>query len=86
MSESEETRFPDDKTTYTIEYIDGNWKSVSIPNAPAIGVDQDGNYVGFDLDLAKEIFESQNISVKFQPIDWDSKEMELNLKKEIWKH
>jgi len=49
------------------------------PNVPPMGfIDQDGNYVGFDLDLAKEIFESQNISVKFQPIDWDSKEMELN--------
>ena len=45
MSESEETRFPDDKTTYTIEYIDGNWKSVSIPNAPSIGKDEDGNYI-----------------------------------------
>lgn len=49
------------------------------PNVPPMGfTDQNGNYVGFDLDLAKEVFESQNMSVTFQPIDWDSKEMELN--------
>ena len=36
------------------------------PNVPPMGfTDQDGNYVGFDLDLAKEIFESQNISKKW---------------------
>ena len=49
------------------------------PNVPPMGfTDQNGNYVGFDLDLAKEVFKTQNIDVKFQPIDWDSKEMELN--------
>ena len=49
------------------------------PNVPPMGfTDQNGDYVGFDLDLAKEVFKTQNIDVKFQPIDWDSKEMELN--------
>lgn len=49
------------------------------PDVPPMGfINQNGEYVGFDLDLAKEVLESQNISVKYQPIDWDSKEMELN--------
>ena len=45
ISEGEEIRFPDNKTIYTIEYVGGNWSSVSIPNAPAIGMDEDGNYI-----------------------------------------
>lgn len=49
------------------------------PDVPPMGfINQNGEYVGFDLDLAKEVLESQNMSVKYQPIDWDSKEMELN--------
>lgn len=37
-----------------------------------------GEYVGFDLDLAKEILGRMNVDYKFQPIDWSMKETELN--------
>lgn len=36
-----------------------------------------GSYVGFDLDLAKEVCERNNWTFKAQPIDWDAKDAEL---------
>lgn len=41
-------------------------------------LDEDGNTVGFDVDLAKETFERLGMEVEFQPIDWSMKETELN--------
>ena len=40
--------------------------------------DDSGNYVGFDLDLAKEVCERNNWTFKAQPIDWDAKDAELD--------
>lgn len=40
--------------------------------------DNSGNLVGFDVDLAKEVGRRLNIEVRFQPIDWDAKVLELN--------
>jgi polar amino acid transport system substrate-binding protein len=40
--------------------------------------DDNGNYVGFDIDLAKEVCKRNGWTIKLQPIDWDSKDMELN--------
>ncbi len=40
--------------------------------------DENGDYVGFDLDLATEVAERRGWEVKYQPIDWDSKDMELS--------
>lgn len=37
-----------------------------------------GEHVGFDLDLAAEIFGLMNVDYTFQPIDWSMKETELN--------
>ena len=39
--------------------------------------DDNGSYTGFDLDLAKEVCERNNWTFKAQPIDWDSKDAEL---------
>ncbi len=39
--------------------------------------DDDGEYVGFDLDLAAEVCKRNGWTLKKQPIDWDSKDMEL---------
>ena len=41
-------------------------------------VTDDGNYKGFDLDLAKEFCDRAGYEFKPQPIDWDSKDLELN--------
>lgn len=40
--------------------------------------DEDGNLVGFDVDLAQEVSERLGVEVRFQPIDWDAKVLELN--------
>lgn len=39
--------------------------------------DENNNIVGFDIDLAKAAAEKMGVEVKFQPIDWDTKEVEL---------
>ena len=41
-------------------------------------MDDDGNYTGFDLDLAKEVCARNNWTFKAQPIDWDAKDAELD--------
>jgi polar amino acid transport system substrate-binding protein len=41
-------------------------------------MDDNGSYVGFDLDLAKEVCERNNWTFKAQPIDWDAKDAELD--------
>lgn len=40
--------------------------------------DDNGEYVGFDLDLAQEVCARNGWELIKQPIDWDSKDMELN--------
>ena len=40
--------------------------------------DDNNNIVGFDVDLAKEAGKRMGQEVKFQVINWDTKEMELN--------
>ena len=39
--------------------------------------DDNGNYTGFDLDLAKEVCNRNNWTFVAQPIDWDAKDAEL---------
>lgn len=39
--------------------------------------DDNGEYVGFDLSLAEEVCKRNGWTLKKQPIDWDSKDMEL---------
>ena len=39
--------------------------------------DDNGEYVGFDLDLAQEVCNRNGWILKKQPIDWDSTDMEL---------
>ncbi|MCR4926128.1 MAG: amino acid ABC transporter substrate-binding protein [Clostridiales bacterium] len=46
---------------------------------PPMGyTDDSGNYIGFDIDLAKETFSRLGYTLELRPIDWDSKDMELN--------
>lgn len=39
--------------------------------------DKEGNIVGFDIDLAKEVAKRNGWKFKAQPIDWDAKDFEL---------
>lgn len=41
-------------------------------------MDENGEYTGFDLDLAKEVCTRNGWEFIAQPIDWDSKDMELS--------
>ena len=41
-------------------------------------VDESGEYVGFDLDLAAEVATRNGWELVKTPIDWDAKDMELN--------
>lgn len=60
----------DDKTTFTVGF-DAEF--------PPYGYkDESGEYVGFDLDLAQAVCEKNGWTLVKQPIDWDSKDMELN--------
>ena len=45
---------------------------------PYVYKDDNGEYVGFDLDLAQEVCARNGWELVKQPIDWDSKDMELN--------
>ena len=48
-------------------------------NFPPYGYqDENGDYVGFDLDLAAEVAKRRGWELALQPIDWDSKDMELS--------
>lgn len=59
-----------DKTTFTVGF-DANF--------PPYGYkDENGEYVGFDLDLAAEVAERNGWELKKQPIEWSAKEMELS--------
>ncbi|GHV10891.1 polar amino acid ABC transporter substrate-binding protein [Clostridia bacterium] len=49
--------------------------------------DENGNIIGFDIDLANEILpDLEGIKLKFQPIEWSAKETELSSKRidAIW--
>ena len=41
-------------------------------------LDENGDTVGFDVDLATEAFKRMDMNIKFQSIDWSMKEAELN--------
>jgi len=40
--------------------------------------DEDGEVVGFDIDLAKAVSLELGVELRIQPIEWDSKTLELN--------
>lgn len=46
--------------------------------APMDYKDADGNWIGFDADMAKAFAESLGVDAEFVEIDWDNKVLELN--------
>ena len=72
-SQAEETTAEEAKTT------DGDTLSVGFDqDFPPMGfVGDDGEYTGFDLELAQEVAKRLGLEYKAQPIAWDSKDMEL---------
>ena len=46
---------------------------------PPMGfTDENGAYVGFDIDVAKEVCARLGVELVLQPIDWSAKDLELN--------
>lgn len=51
-------------------------------NFPPMGFrDDNGEIVGFDIDMAREAAKRMGVEAEFKPIDWGSKELELNSKR-----
>ena len=65
-----------------------NWSTYEKDKSVTIGFDKtfvpmgfeekDGQYTGFDIELATAVFEKYGVTIDWQPIDWDLKETELN--------
>lgn len=72
-SQAEETTAEEAKTT------DGGTLIVGFDqDFPPMGfVGDDGEYTGFDMELAQEVAKRLGLEYKAQPIAWDSKDMEL---------
>lgn len=68
--------------------VDQSWDKVKEKGELVLGLDEtfapmgfrdeDNNIVGYDIDLAKEVCKRLGIKLKLQPINWDSKDVELN--------
>lgn len=51
-------------------------------NFPPMGfLDENNKHTGFDIELAEIAADKMGKELKLQPVDWDSKELELNSKK-----
>lgn len=61
---------PSERTSFTVGF------DAEFP--PYGYMDENGEYVGFDLDLAKEVCSRNGWEFVAQPVDWDAKDMELN--------
>ena len=60
----------DERTTFTVGF------DAEFP--PYGYMDENGEYTGFDLELAQEVCARRGWELVKQPIDWDSKDMELS--------
>lgn len=70
QEETADTALEEERTTFTVGF------DAEFP--PYGYMDENGEYVGFDLDLAKEVCSRNGWEFIAQPIDWDSKDMELS--------
>jgi len=67
---------------------DNSWEKVKDKGYLVLGLDDsfppmgyrdaNGEIVGFDIDVAKEVCSRLGIELKLQPINWDAKDQELN--------
>ena len=65
--------------SYADPFEDGTFIVGFDPEFPPYGYkDDSGEYVGFDLDLAEEVCRREGWTLVKQPIDWNSKDMELS--------
>lgn len=69
-TQQEGTDQTDDKVIFTVGF------DAEFP--PYGYMDEDGEYTGFDLELAAEVCSRRGWELEKQPIDWDSKDFELS--------
>ena len=72
------------------EVTDNSWEEIKEKGEFVLGLDdsfppmgfrdENGEIVGFDIDLAKEVCNRLGIELVLQPINWSAKEQELNTK------
>ena len=68
-SDESTTSASENKTTFTVGFDQ---------DFPPMGfVGDDGEFTGFDLELAAEVAKRMGKEIKYQPISWDAKDMEL---------
>ena len=71
-----------DEEKVDLEYLEGQGKFIVGYTlfAPIAYEDNDGNLIGFDIELAKAVAEFFEIDVEFKVINWNTKEAELESK------
>ena len=81
---SESAEAPESATTEA----DTSWTDIEAKGSFVLGFDEtfapmgfkdeNGEYTGFDIELAREVVSRLGLELELQPIDWDSKVLELN--------
>ena len=82
LVEQKDATFEQSPKDSDVDYIKGRGKLVVgvTDFEPMDYKDKDGNWIGFDADMAKLVGEKLGVEVDFVEIDWDNKVMELNSK------
>lgn len=86
-SEATTEDIAEDETTAEDATEDLSWQSIEDKGYFILGFDEtfapmgfkddSGEYVGFDIELAQEVASRLGVELQLQPVDWDSKELEL---------
>ncbi len=82
LLEQPESEFTPAESDSDVAYIQGKGTLiVGITEfAPMDYKDENGNWIGFDADMARKVAESLGVEAQFVVIDWDNKVMELDSK------
>ena len=74
-----ETEAPAEEDTSLQEVMDNGYIVLGLDDtfAPMGFRDENNEIVGFDVDLAKEVAQRLGVELRLQPIEWDSKVLEL---------
>lgn len=77
-ADSENTENANAETT-DISKTEGTFTVGLDQDFPPMGfVGDDGEFTGFDLEMAAEVAKRLNLAIAYQPIAWDAKDMELD--------
>lgn len=78
---SQDADSPGDETEASLTVVPGVFTVGFDQNFPPMGfVDENGEFTGFDLELAAEVADRLGWELALQPIAWDAKDMELSTK------